>query len=165
MQKKVTQVDRVLKILEMLSQGREVCLTQNPLSKKITLLEDMKKDSYKFENLEVGLRALQKDMAYIKEYLGENLSKKGSCYRLVKKEYLDNFFRDNHKEIRKFFHAISLIDKSVFGSNFKKYKSLLDSIKAQQKGVYLFLENPFENLKKLDLKDKLEQNLPRNPLP
>jgi predicted DNA-binding transcriptional regulator YafY len=141
----------------MLSEGREICLTQNPLSKRITLLEEMQKGSYKFENLEVGLRALQKDMAYIKEYLGDNLSKKGSCYRLVKKEYLDSFFKDNHKEIRKFFHAISLIDKSVFGTDFKKYTPLLESIQAQQKGVYLFLENPFENLKQLDLKDKLEQ--------
>jgi predicted DNA-binding transcriptional regulator YafY len=157
MQKKVTQVNRILRILEMLSEGREICLTQNPLSKRITLLEEMQKGSYKFENLEVGLRALQKDMAYIKEYLGDNLSKKGNSYRLVKKEYLDSFFKDNHKEIRKFFHAISLIDKSVFGTNFKKYTPLLESIQAQQKGVYLFLENPFENLKQLDLKDKLEQ--------
>ncbi len=157
MQKKVTQVDRILKILEMLNEGREICLTQNPLSKKIALLEDMKKSSYKFEHLEVGLRALQKDMAYIKEYLGDNLSKKGSCYRLVKKEYLESFFKDNHKEIKKFFHAISLIDKSVFGENFKKYAPLLNSIKEQQKGVYLFLENPFENLKQLNLKEKLEE--------
>lgn len=156
MQKKITQVDRVLKILELLSRGKELCLKQNSVSKEIDLLEKLAQEDNGFQDLNIGLRALQKDMAYIKEYLGDNLSKKGSCYRLVKKEYLDSFFKDNHKEIRKFFHAISLIDKSVFGTNFKKYIPLLDSIQAQQKGVYLFLENPFENLKQLDLKDKLE---------
>lgn len=162
MQKKITQVDRVLKILELLSKGKELCLKQNFVSKKIDLLEELQKEDNGFQDLNVGLRALQKDMAYIKEYLGDNLSKKGSCYRLIKKEYLDGFFKDNHKEIRNFFHAISLIDKSVFGTSFKKYTPLLDSIQAQQKGVYLFLENPFENLKQLELKDKLEQYIQEN---
>ena len=154
--RKITQVDRVLKILEMLSQGREVCLTQDPLSKKIKLLEDMKNSFYEFEDLNIGLRALQKDMKYIKEYLGENLIKKGACYRLAKKEYLDNFFKDNYEEIKKFFHAISLIDKSILGNTFKKYSHIFEALQSQQKGVYLFLENPFEELKQLDLQKKLE---------
>ena len=154
---KVTQVDRIFKILEILNSGRTVCLTKNPISNQISLLEDLRNSGYEFEEVNVGLRALQKDMAYIKKYLGDNLSREGACYRLLKKEYLDNFFKDNHTEIKRFFHAISLIDKSVFGSNFKKYQSLLDTIKAQQKGVYLFLENPFENLKQLNLKEELER--------
>lgn len=151
--KKITQVDRVLRILEMLSEGKEVCLDKDKL---IEQMKDSSKFNDKDNDLKVGLRALQKDMAYIKEYLGENLTKKGGCYRLVKKEYLDSFFKENHKEIKKFFHAIALIDQSVFGKKFKKYSHLLEDIQAQQKGVYLFLENPFENLKQLELKEKLE---------
>jgi len=151
--KKITQVDRVLRILEMLSEGQEVCLDKDILIEKM-------KDSPKFHNrdndLNVGLRSLQKDMVYVKEYLGENLRKKGKCYKLVKKEYLDDFFKDNYKEIKKFFHAISLIDQNVFGEKFKKYKKILDDIQEEQKGIYLFLENPFENLKHLKLKEKLE---------
>jgi predicted DNA-binding transcriptional regulator YafY len=127
-------------------------------SKKEVSENDEKKEKENLPpSLKIGLRSLQKDMRYIKKYLGDNLTKNGSHYKLVKKEYLDDFFKDNHEEIRKFFHAISLIDQSVFGKNFKKYQPLLNSIKAQQKDVYLFLENPFENLKKLDLKDELEQ--------
>jgi len=151
--RRITQVDRILRILEMLSEGREICMDKN------RLIEQMK-DSPRFHNrdndLDIGLRALQKDMVYIREYLGENLRKKGKCYKLVKKEYLDNFFKDNYKEIKKFFHAISLIDQSVFGEGFKKYKKILDDIQSEQKGVYLFLENPFENLKQLELKEQLE---------
>jgi len=151
--KKITQVDRVLRILEILSEGKEVCLDKDRL---IEQMKDSPKFNDKDNDLKVGLRALQKDMAYVREYLGENLTKKGACYRLVQKKYLENFFKDNHKEIKKFFHAIALIDKSVFGEKFKKYSHLLDSIQEQQKGVYLFLENPFENLKQLELKEKLE---------
>jgi predicted DNA-binding transcriptional regulator YafY len=141
----------------MLNEGREVSLAKDPVTNEIMLLKQMGEDNYRFKELKLSLRALQKDMVYIKEYLGKNLVKNGNRYKLVKKELLDNFFKDNHKEIKNFFHAISLIDKSIFGDNFKKYSHLLDSIQAQQKGVYLFLENPFENLKQLDLKDKLEQ--------
>ena len=119
--KKITQVDRVLKILMMLNEGREVSLAKDPVTNEIMLLKQMGEDDYRFKELKLSLRALQKDMVYIKEYLGKNLVKNGNRYKLVKKELLDNFFKDNHKEIKKFFHAISLIDKSVFGDNFKKY--------------------------------------------
>lgn len=154
--KKITQVDRVLKILEMLSHGKEVCLKKDSFG-ELPIVEEMKKDDIDFIGLEVGLRSLQKDMVYVKTYLGDNLTKNGSCYKLVKKDYLDDFFKNNHEEIKKFFHAISLIDQSVFGENFKKYTPLLETIREEQKGVYLFLENPFENLKHLDLKSKLER--------
>jgi len=149
--KKITQVDRVLRILEILSEGKEICMDKDKLIAQI-------KENPKFDTLdfEVGLRALQKDMKYVREYLGENLIKRGKCYQLVKKEHLDNFFKNNHEEIRKFFHAISLIDQNIFGKGFKKYKYLLDSIQSQQKGIYLFLENPFENLRHLELKERLE---------
>ena len=152
--KKITQTDRVLRILEMLSEGKEVCLDKDKL---IEQMKDSPKFNDKDNDLKVGLRALQKDMKYIKEYLGDNLTKNRNCYKLLKKEYLNNFFKDNHQEIRKFFHAISLIDKSLFGDNFKKYSHILDSIQSQQSGVYLFLEDPFESLKYLELKDKLEK--------
>ena len=151
-EKRMKQIDRILSILSILSQGREISLATNVNSDKVMLVEN----NDEFEGVEVGLRTLQNDMRYIKNYLGDNLSKKGSSYKLIKKDSLDDFFKDNHTEIRKFFHAISLIDKSVFGDNFKKYAPILDSIQAQQKGVYLFLQNPFEELKQLDLKEKLE---------
>jgi predicted DNA-binding transcriptional regulator YafY len=119
------------------------------------------KNSEKFNDLDdefnVCLKTFQNDMVYIRKYLGDNLTKKGNCYKLLKKDSLENFFKDNHAEIKKFFHAISLIDQSVFGENFKKYAPLLETIREEQKGVYLFLENPFENLKHLDLKSKLER--------
>lgn len=154
---KITQVDRVLKILELLNQGRELCLKQDPLSKRIALLEELRASSYEFEDVDVGLRTLQKDMVYVKKFLGDNLIKRGSCYRLMKKEYLNNFFKDHHKEIRKIFHAIALIDKNAFGYKFKKYQFLLDSIVKNQKEIYLFLEEPFEKLKQSNIKEKLEQ--------
>jgi predicted DNA-binding transcriptional regulator YafY len=96
-------------------------------------------------------------MQLIREYLGDNLSYHDSCYKLIKKDILDDFFKDNSEEIRKFFHAIALIDPKVFGEGFKKYKPLLEEIKVQQKEVYLFLEDPFENLKHLELKEDLEK--------
>ncbi len=150
--KKPTQVDRVLILLEMLSSNETLCL-----SKEEDLLEKMNDYNASFQSIDVGLRSLQKDMLYVKAYLKDNLSKEGNCYQLLKKDSLDDFFQDNHKEIRNFFHAISLIDASVFGKKFEKYKPLLKSIQSEQKGVYLFLENPFENLKQLNLKKRLEE--------
>ena len=151
---KITRADRVLRILEMLSNGEPICMEKNEL------IEQMK-NSEKFHNLDdefnVCIKTLQNDMVYIREYLGDNLTKTGNSYKLLKKDSLDSFFKDNHKEIKKFFHAISLIDQSVFGENFKKYAPLLDAIKEEQKDVYLFLENPFENLKNLALKSQLER--------
>lgn len=150
--KKATQVDRVLILLHMLSSGNAICL-----NKELKLIDEMNTYNCSFKHIDVGLRSLQKDMSYIKEFLGDNLSKKENCYQLIKQDSLDDFFQDNHEKIKKFFHAISLIDSSVFGENFKKYAPLLESIKSQQKEVYLFLENPFENLKQLELKKELEQ--------
>ena len=161
--KKASQTDRVLIFLNMLSKGKSICLKEDEipeLTKEMETfksIQDEKKSSeYSHKTIDVGLRSLQKDMAYVREYLGKNLNNKGNCYQLMKEDSLDDFFQDNHEKIRKFFHAISLIDSSVFGENFKKYTPLLESIKTQQKEVYLFLENPFENLKQLELKKELE---------
>jgi len=153
----IKQVDRVFGILALLNEGKEICLNQDPKTKNISLLEELRNSRWEFSEIDVGLRTLQKDMRYVKEYLGDNLSKTGSKYKLIKKDSLNDFFTENNQELKKFFHAISLIGKSVFGDNFKKYAHILDDIKKEQKGVYLFLENPFENLKNLALKSQLEQ--------
>jgi predicted DNA-binding transcriptional regulator YafY len=142
---KSKQVNRILILLKMLSEGHHLSMNTKEQAHHILL-----------KDLDVGKRSLQIDMNTIKEYLGDNLIYSDKTYKLVKKEYLENFFQDNYLELKKFFHAISLIDKSVFGENFKRYKHILDDIKEEQKGVYLFLENPFENLKHLALKEELE---------
>ena len=162
--KKATQPDRILMFLSMLSEGQSISFQEEGIDELLEVMESFQgiefensdsKHAYKY--VDVGQRSLQKDMAYIKRYLGKNIHHREDGYKLVKQDNLDEFFQDNHEKIRKFFHAISLIDSSVFGENFKKYTPLLESIQAQQKEVYLFLENPFENLKQLALKKELEE--------
>ena len=161
---KATQPDRVLMLLSILSEGKSISLKEEGIPELLEMMETFQgiefenpKFDYDYKYVKVGQRSLQKDIAYIKRYLGKNLHHTENGYQLMKQDNLDDFFQDNHEKIRKFFHAISLIDSSVFGENFKKYKPLLESIQVQQKEVYLFLENPFENLKQLGLKKELEE--------
>lgn len=139
----MAQVERIFQILKILSEGCVICMRRDEVQ---VFLDDFS----------IQLRTLQKDMQIVRDYLGDNLTYHNDCYKLVKKDILEDFFQDNAKEIKRFFHAIALIDPKVFGEGFKKYKYLLDEIKIQQKEVYLFLENPFEEMKHLDIKEKLE---------
>ena len=119
--KRTTQTDRVLEIL-------------NILQKRGKISSSILKNKF-----DISIRTAQKDIAYVKKFLGDDaLIKIDNTYELQTKDTLSTLLETNYTKIHKYSYSLSKIDSPILNE--------LNQSCSHLKKVYLFLENPHEEL-------------------
>ena len=126
----MTKNIRLLSILEQLSKRSTVCIKELAL------------------HFSVSVKSIQTDFQILNEYFGEQLIKKGDCYRLLKQEHFSKTFKNNPQSIKRFLHLISMVDSSFYESFLLEHKELLRELNIESTAIYQIENSPYEHLKK-----------------
>ncbi len=132
----MSQTQRVLDLLDRLNSGETLCtkaLSQNyPYDDKPT---------------PNAIKLVQRDMEYIREFLGDNLtSTSRGCYRLINKDFLASLMPTDSdtKSFREFFEFLILFDDGILEHIATDKQSYIDKLKKETKSIYHIHTQPIE---------------------
>ena len=121
---------RLLSILEQLSKRSTLCIKELAL------------------HFDVTVKSIQNDFKIFNEYFGEQLIKKGDCYRLLNQDSFSQIFKSNPQTIKRFLHLVSIVDSSFYESFVYEYRDVLEELNFKTSPIYQIENSPYEYLKK-----------------
>ena len=127
----MTQSERILSMLQMLSEGKRICTVQTA------------------EQFGTDKRTLQRDMTLLKKYLKSRLhTPVRGCYELTNTTDPGGYLLalQNSDDIRPFFEFISLFDDRLFSLFDQETFPVIKQIRRETKVLYHILGNPIERL-------------------
>ncbi len=141
----MSQTQRVLEILNDLSQMKEIC------TKELSI------------RFGIDIRATQRDMKIIRSFLCDSLYKTtNGCYKIINNSEVLNFFKDQQKlkttkDIKNFFEFLTLFDENVLKFFDHEEFGFINQIKKDTDEIYHIHENPIEKLQSSNMLEDLKK--------